>query len=93
MNNTQVKLKIRNTQGKRLLEETYLSYSKAITEILTERPDIITALQIRLQVTEEDFWSYLSGDTRANITFYDAALGIAKELSCKQKSLKDSSLS
>lgn len=74
----EIKLKLKNAEGKRMLEVTKLEYSKAIIRELKKNPDYIEVIIDYLKIPEETIISHLSGDTKANISFYDQALEIVK---------------
>ena len=66
--------KLNNAEGKRLLEKTKLEYSKEIINKLKENPsDLLELLEI-LELPEELFYKYISGDEKGNIVIYDQAL-------------------
>jgi hypothetical protein len=79
---------INDDKGKIAYEKSLLSYSNAITNILSAHPDIVQELTDRLEVTEDLFWKYVSREETIDITFYDAALGIAQELTAPQKEIR-----
>ena len=83
--NNNTKLKIKNALGKRLIEKNYLEYSEAITRLLAKRPELIEQLLESLQIPENVFWDYISGDVKTNITFYDTTLCLLKELTENEK--------
>lgn len=70
--------KLKNAEGKRLLEKNILEYSKEIIKNLENNPDILNEIIDELEITEEDFLAYLSGDKKANITLYDQTLCLVK---------------
>lgn len=70
---------LKTAKGKRLLEKTLLEYSKEIIKVLEEQPEILPELLEILQISEEDFFEYLSGDKKANITLYDQTLCLVKK--------------
>lgn len=72
------KRKLKNAEGKRLLEKTKLEYSKIIINGIKKEPELLESLLKSLEVTENEFFNYLSGDTTANITFYDQTLTLVK---------------
>ena len=69
---------LKNIEGKRLLEKTYLEYSLEILKQLEKNPTIISEVLSELEITEKEFIDYLSGKTSANITLYDQALTLVK---------------
>ena len=79
MNNNEItKRKLKNAEGKRMLEKTKLEYSKRIINGIEKEPELLDSLLKNLEVTEQDFLNYLSGDTTTNITFYDQTLTLVK---------------
>ena len=80
MNNEIItKRKLKNAEGKRLLEKTRLEYSREIIIKLQEDPIKLNEVLTELEITEADFLNYLSGVENANITFYDQALTLVKK--------------
>jgi len=75
---------LKNAEGKRLLEKTKLEYSKEIIKELQKNPQIFQDLIEYLEITEEEFYAYISGDLKGNISIYDAALNQGIKLN-KQK--------
>ena len=65
---------IKNIKGMRLLERTYLDYSMSLLELISKNSEIEDILLRNLEVTKDDFYKYLSGDVKGNITFYNEAL-------------------
>ena len=79
MNNKEItKRKLKNAEGKRMLEKTKLEYSKRIITGIEKEPEILDSLLKSLELTEKEFLNYLSGDTTTNITFYDETLTLVK---------------
>ena len=78
-NNKLIIKQLNNAKGKRLLERTKLEYSKEIILQLGKNPNIVPELLNELEITQEDFFNYLSGKYNANITLYDQTLTTAKE--------------
>lgn len=70
--------KLKNAEGKRLLTKTILEYSKEIIIILEKRPEMLNQILDELELTEEEFFAYLSGDKKGNITLYDQTLCLIK---------------
>lgn len=73
-NENLIKKNLKNAEGKRLYKKTLLEYSREIIENLNESPEKLPELLDLLEVTEEDFYAYLSGDKTGNIALYDQAL-------------------
>ena len=67
-----------NLEGKRLIEVSILEYTKAILQELEKNPQVLLDILFELEVTEQDFYNYLSGVEQANIVFYDQALVLLK---------------
>ena len=61
-----------------MLTKIILEYSKEIIIILEKKPEILTQVLDELEIPEEDFLAYLSGDKKGNITLYDQTLSIVK---------------
>ena len=78
MSNINIKKQLKNVEGKRLLTKTILEYSKEIIISLESNPDLLTPVLDELEITEEDFFAYLSGEKKGNITIYDQALSLIK---------------
>lgn len=70
--------KLKNAEGKRMLTKIILEYSKEIIIILEKKPEILTQVLDELEIPEEDFLAYLSGDKKGNITLYDQTLCLVK---------------
>lgn len=77
-NKIQQRKELRNIEGKRLLEKTYLEYSIEIIQELEKNPVIIEKILEELEITQLELFSYLSGKSSANITMYDQALRLVK---------------
>ena len=75
-----LKKELKNAKGKRLLEKTYLNYSLSIIELLKSNPLILDKLLESLELNEQDFYNYISGNIHGNITFYNEALKQVKIL-------------
>lgn len=71
--------KLKNAEGKRLLEKNALEYSKEIITELSKEPEFLIQILNELELTEEDFFAYLSGEKKGNITLYDQTLCLVKE--------------
>lgn len=82
--NKEIIKQLNNAKGKRIIEKIYLEYSKEIILELEKNPNILPLLLHEIEVTEEDFFQYISGETKANITFYDQTL---TEVNKKSKEL------
>jgi len=78
-NKIDITKKLKNAEGKRLLEKNALEYSKEIIVALEKNPEIITQILDDLEITEEEFFAYLSGEKKGNITLYDQTLCLVKE--------------
>ena len=65
---------IRNIRGLRLLERTYLDYSMSLLELISKNSEIEDSILRGLEITKNDFYKYLSGDVKGNITFHNEAL-------------------
>ena len=74
-----IKSNLKNAEGKGLLEQTKLNYSKNIINEIYNNPEILDELLDELEIDEKDFYDKLSGDKDANITFYDQALILTKK--------------
>lgn len=86
MNQNQKTLRdLKNAEGKRLLEKNRLDYSKEIINILKDDPQILSELLEQLELTEQDFYEYLSGDKKGNITLYDETLNQVTHLTKERK--------
>lgn len=73
-----IKKQLKNAKGKRLLEKTKLEYSKEIITELEKNPSLLDKILTDLELTEIEFFSYISGEKNANITLYDQALTLTK---------------
>lgn len=73
-----IKRKLKNAEGKRLLEKTILEYSKEIISAIQKDYSLLSEITENLQITEEELFKILSGDKKSNITYYDQALSIVK---------------
>lgn len=69
---------LKNAKGKRLLQKNILEYSKEIITNLENNPEILNQVLDELEIPEEDFFAYISGEKKANITLYDQTLSIIK---------------
>ena len=78
-NNTNTIKQLKNAKGKRMLEKIILEYSKEIIDGLVNNPDILFQVLDNLEITEEDFFSYLSGEKKGNIAVYDQALLLVRK--------------
>lgn len=74
-----IKKDLKNVKGKRVVQKVIQEYSSYIIEIIMENPDFLQEITTALEITEEDFYKYLSGEMDANITFYDQALVLCKK--------------
>ena len=59
--------KLKNAEGKRMLTKIILEYSKEIITILEKNPEILIQVLDKLELTEDDFLAYLSGDNKESI--------------------------
>lgn len=73
-----IKKELKNAEGKRLLEKTRLDYSKNIIDIIMKEPNLLYYILDSMQLSEDEFFKYLSGDEKANIVVYDQMLVLAK---------------
>lgn len=76
--------KLKNAEGKRLLEKNALEYSKEIILELEKHPELLIQILDELELTEEEFFAYLSGERKGNITLYDQTLCLVKEKTLKK---------
>lgn len=74
-----IKSKLKNAEGKRLLEKTILEYSKEIISAIQKDYSLLSEITESLQITEEELFRLLSGEKNGNIVYYDQALSIAKK--------------
>lgn len=81
-----IKRKLKNAEGKRLLEKTILEYSKEIISAIQKDYSLLSQTTESLQITEEELFRLLSGEKNGNIIYYDQALSITKK---KVKSNKE----
>lgn len=73
--------KLKNIQGLHQLEKIKLEYTKEIILILKDNINILPDLLQELQITEDEFFTILSGkENKENITFYDQTLISTKQL-------------
>ena len=84
MSNIYIKKQLKNVEGKRLLTKTILEYSKEIIISLESNPELLISVLNELEISEEDFFAYLSGEKKGNITIYDQALSLIKIKNKKQ---------
>ena len=77
--NNLIRKQLKNAEGKRLLEKTLLEYSKDIIQALEENPALLSEILYKLEITEEEFYDYISGDKKGNISLYDQALCLTKQ--------------
>ena len=77
-NNINIMKQLKNAKGKRLLEKNILEYSKEIITNLEREPKKLIEILDELEITEEDFFAYISGEKKANITLYDQTLSLVK---------------
>ena len=81
-----IKRKLENAEGKRLLEKTILEYSKEIISEIKKDYSLLSEITVSLQIPEEELFRLLSGEKNGNIIYYDQALSITKK---KVKSNKE----
>ena len=81
-----IKRKLKNAEGKRLLEKTILEYSKEIISAIQKDYSLLSEITESLQIPEEELFRLLSGEKNGNIIYYDQALSITKK---KVKSNKE----
>ena len=74
-----IKRKLKNAEGKRILEKTILEYSKEIISAIQKDYSLLSEITESLQITEEELFRLLSGEKNGNIVYYDQALSIAKK--------------
>lgn len=74
-----IKRKLKNAEGKRLLEKTILEYSKEIISAIQKDYSLLSQTTESLQITEEELFRLLSGEKNGNIVYYDQVLSIAKK--------------
>ena len=81
-----IKRKLENAEGKRLLEKTILEYSKEIISEIKKDYSLLSEITESLQITEKELFRLLSGEEKGNIVYYDQVLSITKK---KVKSNKE----
>ncbi len=74
-----IKRKLKNAEGKRLLEKTILEYSKEIISAIQKDYSLLSEITESLQITEKELFRLLSGEEKGNIVYYDQALSITKK--------------
>ncbi len=74
-----IKRKLKNAEGKRLLEKTILEYSKEIISAIQKDYSLLLEITENLQITEKELFRLLSGEEKGNIVYYDQALSITKK--------------
>ena len=77
-NNINIMKQLKNAKWKRLLEKNIIEYSKEIITNLEREPKKLIEILDELEITEEDFFAYISGEKKANITLYDQTLSLVK---------------
>ena len=80
-----IKKTLKNAEGKRLLEKTILNYSFEIIKEIKNNPQIFNNILNELEVTDEEFMKYISGEEKNNISFYDQTLKLIKEKKIKKE--------
>lgn len=83
--NVMLRKQLKNAEGKRQLAKTLLEYSKEIINELNNNPESIIELLDELEISETEFFSYISGDVKGNISFYNQTLYLIKEKKFKAK--------
>lgn len=68
--------KLKNAEVKLQLTKNILEYSKQIISELQNNPSLLDEILFALEISEKDFFEYLSGDKQANISFYDETLSL-----------------
>lgn len=74
-----IKRKLKNAEGKRLLEKTILEYSKEIISAIQKDYSLLSEITESLQIPEEELFRLLSGEEKGNIVYYDQVLSITKK--------------
>lgn len=74
-----IKRKLKNAEGKRLLEKTILEYSKEIISEIKKDYSLLSEITESLQIPEEELFRLLSGEEKGNIVYYDQVLSITKK--------------
>ena len=74
-----IKRKLENAEGKRLLEKTILEYSKEIISAIQKDYSLLSEITESLQIPEEELFRLLSGEEKGNIVYYDQVLSITKK--------------
>ena len=74
-----IKRKLKNAEGKRLLEKTILEYSKEIISAIQKDYILLSEITESLQIPEEELFRLLSGEEKGNIVYYDQVLSITKK--------------
>ena len=72
-----LRCELKNARGKRMLEKVYLDYVVNLIDMINNDLSLKDALLKHMDIDEKQLILYLSGDTTANITFYDEALSYA----------------
>lgn len=76
MEEKNLRKQLKNARGRRLLEKTKLEYSRKIIESLEKDYSLFEEILNELEITEQEFLGYISGDIEANVTFFDQVLVI-----------------
>lgn len=71
--------KIRNERAKIQLKMFLLQCSSEILKEYIKNPEIFKEIYEELQISEKRFFSYISEEPSANISFYDQTLRLIKE--------------
>lgn len=75
----QLRLKLKNAEGRRMIEANRLEYCRKILMELEQNPGLLPCLLESLEITEDDFITYISGGKTANVTMYDQTLVLLKK--------------
>ena len=67
-----IKRKLKNAEGKRLLEKTILEYSKEIISAIQKDYSLLSEITESLQIPEEELFRLLSGEKNGNKKKMDA---------------------
>ena len=74
-----IKRKLENAEGKRLIEKTILEYSKEIISAIQKDYSLLSEITESLQIPEEELFRLLSVEEKGNIVYYDQVLSITKK--------------
>lgn len=70
----------RNKDGKNKLKKVLLECSSKILKECGECPEMISKICAELQISEKSFFSYVTDEPNANISFYDETLRLIEEI-------------